>query len=771
MSKKKNSSKKQNNKKQLSNQSKQTVKPPKGDPKKDQSKAKVKKEWSYAKPISVETSRDPLLRKIFYGSAFLMLFFMIFMAVGAGINEDEKFQNVYAKDLYNYYSTFGSDTTVLYHGDNSERGRMRFYGGFFDLTAYTASAIFGVDDDKVVAYHSIRHILIAILGFIALLFTGLFARHIGGWPVGLIALYLLFLSPRFLGHSLINPKDIPFAAGTIMALYYTAKFLANMERPGWKVLVGLGVGIGIAIGTRVGGLLLIAYLAMFIGLEMWRRYGLVNSFANVKRLLNIAKWALAGLLVAFVVTIIFWPFALENPIKHPFEALSEMTNVVINIKLLFQGHFVWGKSLPWNYPLVWIFNTIPIFIFVGFALFLVFIRRIIKHYTISPLHLVAFAMVFPIAYIIYKNSTLHDGWRHLNFTYPPMVIIASVGWYTLIKWTAEKQSKAVMYVAIAALGLTALEPAIFIARNHHYPYVYFNPIAGGVSGAFGKFELDYWGTSIKQGVEWLDKEGVFDQATEEEPVVLATNSYYVATAYTAHYGKKVKLVYTRYYSRDQLDWDYAIFTSRFLNPKQMQIGNWPLDSKVIHNIKANNTPLLAIMKEENKYAMQGWQLSKQKKLQEAINFYLQEKEAHPTNEVAYLRLASLYLNAGNLPKAKEMADKALEISPEWDQGYYVKGVVLYNDGKRNNQPQLVEEAKQLYVKAIKVNKLFSAANQQLAVIAVDEGRFQDAVYYLEEFLQNSKPSKQIYSFAAQIYEKAGYKAKADQFKAAAAQMK
>ena len=50
-----------------------------------------------------------------------------------------------------------------------------------------------------------------------------------GWLAGLLALLMIFLTPSFLGHSLMNPKDIPFATGYIMSLFFTYRLLKFLK--------------------------------------------------------------------------------------------------------------------------------------------------------------------------------------------------------------------------------------------------------------------------------------------------------------------------------------------------------------------------------------------------------------------------------------------------------------------------------------------------------------------------------------------------------------
>jgi hypothetical protein len=42
-----------------------------------------------------------------------------------------------------------------------------------------------------------------------------------------------------------------------------------------------------------------------------------------------------------------------------------------------------------------------------------------------------------------------------------------------------------------------------MVRLHPYQLVYFNSLVGGPSGAQNRFEMDYWGFSYKEAMQWL----------------------------------------------------------------------------------------------------------------------------------------------------------------------------------------------------------------------------------------------------------------------------
>ncbi|MEG2071307.1 MAG: hypothetical protein RR034_08045, partial [Bacteroidales bacterium] len=141
----------------------------------------------------------------------IALFFMIpLLSLDAGNTGDEdSFQIPQGNNVLNYYKTDGKDTTCL----NFQN--LKYYGSSFDVIMAAFNDTFHIDDIS-----TSRHIFNSFFGWLSILFVGLIAYLIGGWRAGVISMVLLFLSPRFLGHSYNNPKDIPFAASIIAAIYF-----------------------------------------------------------------------------------------------------------------------------------------------------------------------------------------------------------------------------------------------------------------------------------------------------------------------------------------------------------------------------------------------------------------------------------------------------------------------------------------------------------------------------------------------------------------------
>ena len=650
---------------------------------------------------------DDTWRKRFWALSVVLGLILLALATNVGVNGDDVYQNDYSHKLLDWYTSFGENDAAL----NIEKGKMHYYGGLFDITAGTINSVLGFEENQE-GYHTVRHLLNALFGILALVYTGLLARLFGGWKTGMLAMGLLFLSPRFLGHSLMNPKDIPFAAGFIVSIYYMVKYFRLMPAPDRRDLIGMAIGIGIAVGSRAGGLLLIAYLGLF---------SLVNLFLRnhkeffVKYLLYGAAVSVGG----FVLGILFWPFALVSPISHPLEALGEFSKLGVQIRVLFEGETWLTSDTAWYYPLSWVYRTIPPFALIGFLGGLVLLPKMWKRFPRTPLLLVLFAAVFPLLYIVIKDSLLHDGWRHLTFLYPTLLVFVTLFWTTLYQLFRDRRP--IQYAVIAALILCALDPAQYIVRNPSYPYTYFSVLTGGIGSNYGYYETDYWGTSVKQAVEWLEDEGILHENMTDTVRLASSFSYNMNRYLDKKYRKMVKPMYIKYNARYKKDWDYAIFPSRYVRGPHIQSGNW-LTDRALHTIEANGRPLTVILERRDDFVFEGEKAMAAKDFNRAIQQFQLEVEKYPKNEQAWIGLANAYAQTQQVQKSGEAAQRVLEIAPENVIAYYFQGFAELQRGETDKAEKTLREA-------LKVNPQYSPANFYLAIIYRDRGDLRTALEF------------------------------------------
>ncbi len=495
-------------------------------------------------------------KRIYYGVAFVILIVMLVMVRSAGISGDEYFHVDHSVNVLNYYKTMGADTTAMH----VEHGMLHYYGQSLDTEAHFINDTFGVEN----IYLS-RHIINTIAGWLLLLFTGLIAASIFGWDAAIIAIILMFLSPKIVGHTWNNLKDIPFATTYTFTLFFILAFIQKLPKISWRSLVFVVLGISWSVSLRVGGLILIPYLFLYVGIFYLSQKSFYskNGFTEA---LKVGGILVAASVIAYLLGLILWPFGLIDPIHHPVEALKQMTNYDIGLNQLYEGVITMSKELPWSYGLKYILITSPLAVFVGLIVFFpgLFLR---KHTRIEYLmySFLIFAFAFPIAYTIYKNSNLYGGWRHLLWTYSPIVILSAGGFTYLL----SNKNKYLKYGTLAVLIGLLLHPLIHTIKNHPYEYIYYNQLVAGTQGAYGKYEMDYYYHSLREGADWLIENEVGD-----DTLTVATNHTRITEFYFRNYPQ-VKVIYSRYYEKSKDNWDYAIWANTHIDPLQLEKGYWP----------------------------------------------------------------------------------------------------------------------------------------------------------------------------------------------------
>jgi tetratricopeptide (TPR) repeat protein len=684
--------------------------------------------------------------RIFRISTLAGLVVLVALSLSTGINGDDEYQNDYSAKLVDYYSSFGADTAAL----NIPKGNMHLYGGFFDLVTGTVNAALGLEVDDA-GYHQVRHAFNAIMGWLAMLFIALFVSHIAGPRAAVFAFVIAFLSPRFFGHSLMNPKDIPFAAGYIIALYFLFRILRMMPKPNWKLAAGLAAGFGLALATRAGGLLIVGYIGLFFAGHYLTTQG-VAKLAQPKTWLPYLTYGLGAAVAGYILAVLFWPYALVNPISHPLEALTEFSNLGIRIRVLFEGENVMSDSTAWYYPLSWIVRTIPLIVLVGFLGSLFLYPKLTQRYGGLPVNLLLFTSLFPLFYIIYKDSLLHDGWRHLMFVYPGLVILATLFWLELEKLPLLQQPKWARSALYAVVGILLLLPTLFIVRNPHLSYVYFNEAFGGIQAAYGNYETDYWGVSVKEAIDWMEEEGIISPDMQDSVTIASSYSYILRKQLGDRYGDIVRVRYVKYSQRFSLDWDYAIFPARYVRGPHLRDGIWP-SSKAIHVIEANGVPLAAILHAPTDAVFEGEQAVKQRNWPVAIEAFEREVADYPDNELAWTGLANAYLNSGRFPEAQNAADKVLEIVPQNLSGLYFRGLAKLNQG--DNQGAVMD-----FQQTVEIDPGYSIGYYYLALTQQQRGDLTSALINLENAIKANPRFKAAYELAASIHEQQGNAGKA-----------
>src|SRR5690606_3261505 len=134
-------------------------------------------------------------------------------------------------------------------------------------------------------------------------------------------------------------------------------------------------------------------------------------------------------------------------------------------------------------------------------------------------------------------------WRHVLFIFPSVAVMASLGWEYLNRYIAEAWRKPMAGIAIAAVLL--IEPVLFIIPTYPNTVTYHNLFAGGVRGAYGNYEVDYYYNSVKQCVDrFIDEE--LPKLKPTDTVLIVSNAMHLIQPTLSKY-KNVRIDYVRYH--------------------------------------------------------------------------------------------------------------------------------------------------------------------------------------------------------------------------------
>ena len=429
------------------------------------------------------------------------LFFATFLFVGLwvcedyGISWDEPASRLNGLHSFNY--VFEGNNALLTYED-------RDYGVAFEMPLYIIEKALHLEDPRDI--YLMRHLCTFLMFYAGVFFFYLLGKfHFGSWKIGLLGALFLVLSPRIFAHSFYNSKDLVLLSAFVIAAYTLFRFLAE------KTLLRAALhalSCALLINTRIIGVLVPFLTFLSVGLEVLKpavpedRRRAIKSFS-------------AYLVLLVPLTVLFWPFLWDDPLGKFIQVFENMSRFKWRGTVLYLGEYIKATELPWHYFPVWLIITTPLFYTFAFLAGLLstawsmgknppcFFRDSRR----NDLLLLLWFFLPPLAVIV-QQSVLYDSWRHLFFIYPAFLLLSLRGLSALSELCRAKLRGQVSRIAPSALILVALfsllDTAHFMVQNHPHQNVFFNFLAGGDPAAVkDRFELDYWGLSYRQALEYI----------------------------------------------------------------------------------------------------------------------------------------------------------------------------------------------------------------------------------------------------------------------------
>lgn len=373
------------------------------------------------------------------------------------------------------------------------------HGVLFEIPVSLLSPLLAHGDSAV--YYRIRHLLIFLV-FVAGVWAlyRLATLRFSSWQWGLVAASALVLSPRLFAEAFYNAQDGVFMALFALAMYTLAR-LTHRPTPG-RVLLH-SVACAVAIDIRILGVLLVAFTVGWLG---WQMIFPADQGLKRRQLLQYMGLYLA---TTAVVVVAGWPFLWENPPGHFLYAFQRLSSYPWEGRNFYLGELLPGSATPWHYAPVWIAITTPWpYLTAALAGMVFCLRNLLR----SPRQLRSWTGQFdavvvawllgPVLIVIALHSALYNGWRHLYFVYPALLLLGVGGVRAVLVWIQQHQAwRWAQYVVAGSLLAGMLHTAIRMVQDHPQQQVYFSLVPPAVVAR--QFDRDYWGLSYRAGLEWL----------------------------------------------------------------------------------------------------------------------------------------------------------------------------------------------------------------------------------------------------------------------------
>jgi hypothetical protein len=359
--------------------------------------------------------------------------------------------------------------------------------GYLLIARLPAAGLRALGLDAPSAWH-----LVNLISFLSGVY---FVYKLGRWMAGEVGATFgaaLFASqPLLWGHAFINPKDMPFMVLFAGAIWTGVNAVDSIADSGTeshsRILRRLllpGILLGLASSNRVLGPLAGGLVGLY-----W--------IARQPRWSTVA-WLAAYAILGTAVMYASWPYLWENPL-HFLEVFGLMAQNPTVLQVLFQGTVYRANELPLRYlPFFLAFTlTEPVW-----PLFLAGLGAGILSSAPRTTHGLRLVVLVgwigvPLAYVMIARPPMYDGMRHFLFLLPPVFVIAAAGAQSVLRLLPVTWFRFALAAALILPGLAG------IVLLHPYEYTYYNSIIGGTTGAFRRYETDYWLTCYKESVERL----------------------------------------------------------------------------------------------------------------------------------------------------------------------------------------------------------------------------------------------------------------------------
>ena len=267
------------------------------------------------------------------------------------------------------------------------------------------------------------------------------------------------------------------ARAGLMALVSDLRQSLDLPLPPALLPAAIVLGMSTAIRT----------MALFAGL-------LVMGYALIRAGPRIAVLLMAYFGVAAAVAYVLWPQLWGSPLGGVLDSLDRTLRFPEVRSTLVDGVIYPSDSLPfWYLPKVMAIQlTLPALVLVIGGLILGVRSALGRMFQKATAWVLLLWFLAPFVAVVWFRTPIYNYSRHVLFIMPPLFVLATIAIERILRVVRSRPFQSLLVGAILLPGMLAT------IRLHPYEYGYFNELVGGVRGAKGRYIPDYWCTSFRE---------------------------------------------------------------------------------------------------------------------------------------------------------------------------------------------------------------------------------------------------------------------------------
>ncbi len=429
-----------------------------------------------------------------------------------GVSWDEPLHRNWGKIFSFFWQTGDRRLLELMPGNGIHYGPLYFYLNFV-LSEFLYSRDW-------LPFVEANHILTVFASTFAVGFTYALGQMIDGKKTGFLAACFLVLFPQFIAHAHYNPKDIPLMVAITLT---AAVFVQALRKNSRSLLMVSAFLFGLSVAVKINALL----MAPVFGITyiFWLYKAIRSSSASIVLRRQIPTFFLA--IIASVVGLyLFWPSAWGDLSLIPQSVDFFLEEDFWPGKVLFFGTEYGGKELPFYYVPFEFAVGMPFLMLVSCIVGLAAATRRLRPRQMHVEYLLLFLwVVFPLLYSMKPGLVRYDGMRQFYFILPAVAVLSALGLQQLLVLLKRKSKNPIsgkVFIGLVFFSLItqvlALHPFEGSYRSELLQLAYH-------SNLDESFQIEYWGSSYKQGMEWLTENA------QQNPIICVPTAGVLVTWY------------------------------------------------------------------------------------------------------------------------------------------------------------------------------------------------------------------------------------------------